>query len=166
MGSVCFGYAFASGDNAAAYVQALLAAAGPGRTAISFWNALSAENGLKRRTCDGEGGRDRRAPKEEKKAEWIACGGQRAAGEVDRGVDLKMNTIQINRGNVKMIAHRGLSGLEAENSHAAFVAAGNRSYYGIETDLHVTADGRFVLMHDDNTKRVSGVDKIVRAMYI
>lgn len=72
-----------------------------------------------------------------------------------------MNTIQINRGNVKMIAHRGLSGLEAENSHAAFVAAGNRSYYGIETDLHVTADGRFVTMHDDNTKRVSGVDKIV-----
>ena len=72
-----------------------------------------------------------------------------------------MNTIKINKGQVKMIAHRGLSGLEKENTCSAFVAAGNReSYYGIETDVHRTADGRFVIFHDDNTARV-GADSLI-----
>lgn len=55
-----------------------------------------------------------------------------------------------------MIAHRGVSGLEMENTCSAFVAAGNRSYYGIETDVHVTRDGQFVIIHDDDTVRVTG----------
>lgn len=72
-----------------------------------------------------------------------------------------MNTIKFEKKNVKMVAHRGLSGLEKENTCAAFVAAGNReSYFGIETDVHRTADGRFVVFHDDNTARV-GVDSLV-----
>lgn len=62
-----------------------------------------------------------------------------------------------------MIAHRGVSGLECENTCAAFVAAGNRSYFGIETDTHVTADKQFVIFHDDNTERVSGVSMEVEA---
>lgn len=68
-----------------------------------------------------------------------------------------MDTIKIKKGNVRMIAHRGLSGLETENTCAAFVAAGNRSYAGIETDIHVSPDGCFVIMHDKNTKRLLGV---------
>lgn len=72
-----------------------------------------------------------------------------------------MNTISINKGNTLMVAHRGVSGLEMENSLAAFVAAGNRSYYGIETDVHVTKDEQIVVFHDDNTLRVTGIDKIV-----
>lgn len=71
------------------------------------------------------------------------------------------DTIKFNKKNVRMIAHRGVSNLEPENSCAAFVAAGNRSYYGIETDVHVTADGRFVIMHDDNTLRTTGVDMVI-----
>lgn len=67
-----------------------------------------------------------------------------------------MDTIKINSANARMIAHRGLSGLETENSIPAFVAAGNRSYYGVETDVHVTKDGRFVIIHDDSTERVTG----------
>ena len=43
----------------------------------------------------------------------------------------------------------------------AFVAAGNRSYYGIETDIHITRDGRFIVYHDDNTLRLTGVDSVV-----
>ena len=66
-----------------------------------------------------------------------------------------MDTIKIDRGNVRMIAHRGVSGLELENTCAAFVAAGNRSYYGIETDIHQTADGKFIIIHDDETGRVA-----------
>ena len=62
----------------------------------------------------------------------------------------------------EMIAHRGLSGLERENTCAAFIAAGNRSYYGIETDIHITRDGRFIVYHDDNTLRLTGVDSVVQ----
>lgn len=70
-----------------------------------------------------------------------------------------MDTIKIqNEGNVKMIAHRGVSGLERENTCAAFVAAGQRSYYGIETDVHVTADGKFIIFHDDTLTRLTGLD--------
>ena len=65
-----------------------------------------------------------------------------------------MDTVKIQKENVKMIAHRGVSGLELENTCAAFVAAGNRSYFGIETDVHVTADGEFIIIHDDSTARV------------
>ena len=75
-----------------------------------------------------------------------------------------MNTIKIDKQgtSVKMIAHRGLSGLERENTCAAFVAAGNReTYWGIETDVHCTADGKYIIIHDDNTLRVTGQDRIV-----
>lgn len=74
-----------------------------------------------------------------------------------------MNTIKLDTSgtNVKMIAHRGLSGLESENTCAAFVAAGNREkYFGIETDIHRTLDGKFVIFHDDNTKRMA-VDSMI-----
>jgi glycerophosphoryl diester phosphodiesterase len=67
-----------------------------------------------------------------------------------------MNTIKFKNISTKIVAHRGLSGIETENTNAAFVAAGNRSYYGIETDIHRTIDGNFVVGHDDNYKRISG----------
>ena len=66
-----------------------------------------------------------------------------------------MNTIKIDRKQVRMIAHRGVSGIERENTNPAFVAAGNRSYFGIETDVHKTADGKYVIIHDETTRRVS-----------
>ena len=69
-----------------------------------------------------------------------------------------MNTVKFNKGKTKVIAHRGLSGIETENTVSAFVASGNRSYYGIETDVHKTADGKFVIGHDDDLKRIAGVD--------
>jgi glycerophosphoryl diester phosphodiesterase len=66
-----------------------------------------------------------------------------------------MDTVKIEKKQVSMVAHRGLSGIERENTCPAFVAAGNRSYYGIETDVHVTRDGQFVILHDESTGRVS-----------
>ena len=74
-----------------------------------------------------------------------------------------MNTISFNKHSTLVVAHRGLSGIETENTNAAFVAAGNRSYYGVETDIHRTADGRFVVCHDDDLKRVAGVDIAVES---
>ena len=74
-----------------------------------------------------------------------------------------MNTIKFEKKTTLVVAHRGLSGIEKENTNAAFVAAGNRSYYGIETDIHRTADGRFVVCHDDDLKRVAGEDILVES---
>ncbi len=60
-----------------------------------------------------------------------------------------------------LYAHRGLHAKDKtvpENSIAAFsaaVAAG----YGIELDVNITADGKLVVFHDDNLKRVFGVDR-------
>ena len=65
------------------------------------------------------------------------------------------------KGAVQMIAHRGLSGLETENTCAAFVAAGVKSYLGIETDVHVTKDKQFICVHDDDLKRIAGLDLVV-----
>ncbi len=70
-----------------------------------------------------------------------------------------MDTIKINKGNAQIVAHRGLSGLERENTASAFVAAGNRSYFGIETDVRATKDGKFVLLHDDDAVRC-GLDQL------
>ena len=72
-----------------------------------------------------------------------------------------MDTIKIENKAVKMVAHRGLSGIEKENTCSAFVAACNRAtYFAVETDVHRTVDGQFVIFHDDNTARV-GLDHLV-----
>lgn len=52
------------------------------------------------------------------------------------------------------IAHRGASGIEQENTIPAFIAASNRSYLGIECDVHITCDGKYVIYHDDETSRL------------
>lgn len=66
-----------------------------------------------------------------------------------------MDTVKFEKGSVKVVAHRGVSGIERENTCPAFVAAGNRSYFGVETDVYATSDGKFALIHDKTTERVS-----------
>ena len=66
-----------------------------------------------------------------------------------------------NKGGVKMIAHRGLSGILLENSLPAFELAGQKSYYGIETDVHITKDGKYIIFHDDDLKRIVGLDMVI-----
>lgn len=67
------------------------------------------------------------------------------------------DTIKFDNRATRVTAHRGLSGLERENTATAFVAAGNRSYYGIETDIYRTSDGQFVCNHDGRLDRVGGL---------
>lgn len=73
-----------------------------------------------------------------------------------------MNTIKIEKNNTLMVAHRGVSALEKENTLAAFIAAGNRSYFGVEADVHRTADGKYVIIHDPDTARVSPLNVEIR----
>lgn len=65
-----------------------------------------------------------------------------------------MNTIKIDKYFRGMIAHRGLSGIETENTINAFIAAANRSYYGIECDVHASKDGEIIITHDDTLLRL------------
>lgn len=60
-------------------------------------------------------------------------------------------------------AHRGLHHNEGgipENSLAAFAAAA-KAGYGVELDVQLTADQQVVVFHDNNLKRMCGVDKRV-----
>lgn len=73
-----------------------------------------------------------------------------------------MDTIKIKeKGNTDLIAHRGLSGIEQENTINSFVAACNRSYFGVEWDIHVTADNRYLVYHDDSTGRLCDRDLVM-----
>lgn len=54
-----------------------------------------------------------------------------------------------------VIAHRGASGHAPENTLAAFQRAVALGANFIETDLHVTRDGHFVAIHDDNLDRTT-----------
>ena len=72
------------------------------------------------------------------------------------------NTIKIpNKGNTKFVAHRGCSGLETENTAAAFIAAGNRTYAGVETDIWRTADSSYICNHDGRSGRICDVDLVM-----
>jgi len=75
-----------------------------------------------------------------------------------KGTRYETTKILKNKGDVKMIAHRGLSGITLENTVPAFELAGQKSYYGIETDVHVTKDGKYIITHDDDLQRIVGLD--------
>ena len=66
-----------------------------------------------------------------------------------------------NKGKTRIVAHRGVSGLEQENTAAAFIAAGNRTHYGVETDIWRTADGKYLCNHDGRTGRICEVDLVI-----
>ena len=49
---------------------------------------------------------------------------------------------------IKLIAHRGFTPMAPQNSIPAFMEAGRRGFWGIETDVRTTADGYLVCVHD------------------
>ena len=58
-------------------------------------------------------------------------------------------------------AHRGLHNIDEnvpENSLTAFKKAAEKGY-GVELDVHLSADGQVVVFHDDDLMRMCGVDK-------
>ncbi len=54
------------------------------------------------------------------------------------------------------IAHRGASGHAPENTMAAFRLAADQGADWIELDIHQTADGHLVVLHDFSLQRTSG----------
>lgn len=61
-----------------------------------------------------------------------------------------------------LIAHRGYFDIEnPENSIGAFKKA-IKMNYTIELDVHLTKDKKVVVFHDDNLKRMTGLDKKIK----
>ncbi len=60
-----------------------------------------------------------------------------------------------------LFAHRGCSSLAPENTMAAYRLAAKVGAPGIELDIHLCASGELVVIHDDNLKRTTGLDKRV-----
>lgn len=64
-----------------------------------------------------------------------------------------------------LLAHRGFSGKYPENSPLAFrMTAEETSADGIESDVHMTRDGRLVIFHDDEVSRTSNGRGYIRDM--
>ena len=57
-----------------------------------------------------------------------------------------------------IIAHRGASAVAPENTLAAVRTAWEMDADAVEVDVHLTADGHAVVIHDDRTRRTTGVD--------
>jgi glycerophosphoryl diester phosphodiesterase len=58
-------------------------------------------------------------------------------------------------GTVKYIAHRGRDCDAPENTLPAYELAGKLGFWGAETDIQVTSDGAWVIMHDDTVDRMT-----------
>ncbi len=56
---------------------------------------------------------------------------------------------------VLVIAHRGFSGAAPENTMAAFNKAIDAGAEMIEIDVHLTSDGKVVVIHDDSLERTT-----------
>jgi len=61
-----------------------------------------------------------------------------------------------------VIAHRGASAVAPENTMAAFRRAVEMGAECIETDLHLSRDGRLVIVHDTTLNRTTDGDGLVK----
>ncbi len=62
---------------------------------------------------------------------------------------------------MKVWAHRGFSSIYPENTMLAFERAVESGAYGVEMDVHLSSDGKPVVIHDESLKRTCGIDKSV-----
>jgi glycerophosphoryl diester phosphodiesterase len=59
------------------------------------------------------------------------------------------------------VGHRGASHDAPENTMSSFRLAWSRGVKAIELDIHLTSDSALVVSHDANTKRTTGVDRVI-----
>ncbi len=64
--------------------------------------------------------------------------------------------------NTLIIAHRGASYDAPENTLEAVHLAWEQQADAVEVDVHLSADGHLMVIHDDNTQRTAGRDRRVR----
>lgn len=64
----------------------------------------------------------------------------------------------------KIVGHRGVKGLEHENTIRGFLLARSLGVDAIEFDVLATRDGRFVVCHDDNLQKLTGKRQYISRM--
>lgn len=65
---------------------------------------------------------------------------------------------------MEIFAHRGASGNYPENTIVAFKEAARLPVFGVEFDVHMTADGELVVIHDETIDRTSDGTGYVKDM--
>ena len=65
------------------------------------------------------------------------------------------SSFRIPSGSMRMTAHRGYSSVAPENTLPAFRLAGEYGFWGAECDTSPTADGVWIIMHDDTVDRMT-----------
>jgi glycerophosphoryl diester phosphodiesterase len=70
--------------------------------------------------------------------------------------------MQIQKEDLSLIAHRGYTKDAPENTLASIKAAGEAGFWGCEFDIRRTADGMWVLMHDETLLRTLESDIAIR----
>ncbi|MCM3711249.1 glycerophosphodiester phosphodiesterase [Sporosarcina luteola] len=65
---------------------------------------------------------------------------------------------------MEIFAHRGASGNYPENTIAAFMEAARLPIFGVEFDVHMTADGELVVIHDESIDRTADGKGYVKDM--
>ena len=66
----------------------------------------------------------------------------------------------------KWVGHRGFPENFPENSLPGMLAALQKGANGLEFDVQLSADGELVVIHDDNLKRVAGIDRNVAELNV
>lgn len=70
--------------------------------------------------------------------------------------------LSLNAGlNVEIVAHRGASWDAPENTVAALKLAWEQKADASEFDIYLSKDHKIVVMHDKDTKRTAGVEKLI-----
>lgn len=80
-------------------------------------------------------------------------------------------TAPVNPDEYELVAHRGLSAVAPENSMPAFEKAVEAGFEHIECDVrrckeNASGKAEYVISHDDNLKRLCGVDKKIEDMTV
>ena len=73
----------------------------------------------------------------------------------ESGVRSVYESYKIAPDSVRMTAHRGFSAIAPENTLPAFRLAGEYGFWGAECDTSPTADGVWIIMHDDTVDRMT-----------
>ncbi|HBF68354.1 MAG TPA: hypothetical protein DDW20_03430, partial [Firmicutes bacterium] len=66
------------------------------------------------------------------------------------------------KNEIKFIAHRGYHEYYIENTYDAFIEAGKRNNYAIETDIYLTKDNVMICNHNN---KIDGMDKNIVDCY-
>ena len=75
-----------------------------------------------------------------------------------------MEMTETTKRTTKVWAHRGASGYRPENTLEAFELAIRQGADGIELDVHTSADGELIVMHDENVDRVTDGTGLIKDM--